>query len=72
MRTIKVTWIKTTQKVQLISSKRDDRERIIKFKGFGYDRPNRIIKVELSVKENDKFERGEMARCKGGIFSVQK
>ena len=72
MRYIKVTWLKTTQKVQLISSKRDIKERIIIFKGFWPDRPNQLIRVELSVKENDKFERGQVAKCKGGIFYVQK
>jgi hypothetical protein len=72
MRTIKVTWLKTTQKVQLISSKRDVEERVIIFKGFWPDRPNQLIRVELTAKENDKFERGNIAKCKGGIFHVQK
>jgi hypothetical protein len=72
MRNINVTWLKTTQKAQLISSKRDGQERIIIFKGFWPDRPNQLIRVELTVKENEKFERGKIAKCRGGIFYVQK
>ena len=72
MRNIKVTWLKTTQNVKLISSKHDVNERIIIFKGFWPDRPNQLIRVELSAKENDKFEKGKIAKCKGGIFYVQK
>ena len=66
MRNIKVTWLKTTQKVQLISSKRDVDEPIIIFKGFWPDRPNQLVRVELSVKENDKFEKGKRVYCLDG------
>jgi hypothetical protein len=50
----------------------DTQERIILFKGFWPDRPNQLIRVELSAKENGKFEKGKIAKCKGGIFYVQK
>ncbi len=72
MRTIKVKgWENEIKRVQLVSSRRDIRERIIKFKGYSRN-PDFVYTISLSETENDKFERGLMARAKGGVIRVQK
>lgn len=55
----------------LVSSKRDGRERNICFKGLFEDRPNKLSHCSLSADENQKFEKGEAARVKGGLYKVQ-
>lgn len=55
----------------LVSSKRDGRERNICFKGLFEDRPDKLSHCSLSADENCKFERGEVARVKGGLYKVQ-
>lgn len=55
----------------LVSSKRDGRERDICFKGLFEDQPDKLSHCSLSADENWKFERGEVARVKGGLYKVQ-
>lgn len=55
----------------LVSSKRDGRERNICFKGLLEDRPDKLSHCSLFADENRKFEKGEAARVKGGLYKVQ-
>ncbi|MDH6310915.1 hypothetical protein M2448_003867 [Dysgonomonas sp. PF1-14] len=72
MRKIRINYIDRIKEVPLISSKRDGRERIIVIKGLFEGKPEHKTTGTLPVKENVKFENGEFARVKGGLFKVQK
>ena len=73
MRYITVQFIlNKPRKVQLVSSKKDGEERLIKVKGLFKDHPNQILTFVLTPKENFKFEIGLKATAKGGICSFFK
>lgn len=70
----KITIIKpheAPRHVHMISSKRDGRERIIQLKAVFKDKPHRTSECVLSEIENWKFEKGEAARTKGGLYKVR-
>jgi hypothetical protein len=77
MRTIKVKSLFTKGefiKVELLSSKRDGKERKIIINSDSVVNLGTKVKryLNLNVSENYKFEMGLPSRAKGGIWTVQK
>lgn len=72
MRKIRIDRFGNIKDVILISSKSDICERVIIIKGLHEDKPEHKTTGILSEKDNIKFEKGEFARVKGGLFKVQK
>lgn len=72
MRKITIQYPGKVKDVPLVSSRRDGQERIVKIKGLFDHLPEHISTGILSVKQNIEYEKGNLARVKGGIFKVKK